>query len=97
MPSYAFNKRVELVGRYVGMTGKGACFLGGDCCICTQTISDSWVDSIHSFYFGANFFYSDINPNAAKLMMAMEYTMARREGKDVYQGWTYSSAIRFCF
>lgn len=97
MPSYALNKRVEFVGRYVGMTGKGACFLGADRYICTQTTSDSWVDSMHSFYLGANFSYSEMNPNAAKLMMGMEYTMARRKGEAVYRGWTYSSAIRFFF
>ena len=97
IPSYKLTPHVELVGRYAVITGQGACNLAVDRYITTQTNTDKWVDSVNALYLGANYYYSTINPNAAKLMFGMEYSTARKGGKDVYNGWTYSSAIRFAF
>ena len=96
-PVYAVHPQVDLVFRYTGMTGDGACKLAADRYICTQTTSSSWVDSIHAFYFGVNLYASEKPKDAAKLMFGAEYTTARKDGKDHYNGWEYSTAVRFNF
>lgn len=96
-PIYAIHPQVDLVFRYTGMTGDGACKLGGDRYICTQTYADSWVDSLHAFYFGVDLYASAKHKDAAKLMFGAEYTTARKDGSDCYNGWEFSSAIRFNF
>ncbi len=97
MPVYALNPHVDLVFRYTMMTGAGACNIGADRFICQQTTTDKYVDSVNAFYLGANFYYSAKNPDAAKLMTGLEYTTAREDGHDCYNGWTLMSAIRFAF
>ena len=96
-PVYAVHPNVDLVFRYNGMTGDGACKLGADRYICTQTGSPSWVDSLHAFYFGVNLYASAKQKDAAKLMFGAEYTTARKDGKDCYNGWEYSAAVRCNF
>lgn len=96
-PIYAIHPQVDLVFRYTGMTGDGACKLGGDRYICTQTYADSWVDSLHAFYFGVDLYASAKHKDAAKLMFGAEYTTARKDGSDCYNGWEFSTAIRFNF
>ena len=96
-PIYAIHPQVDLVFRYTGMTGDGACKLSGDRYICTQTYADSWVDSLHAFYFGVDLYASAKHKDAAKLMFGAEYTTARKDGSDCYNGWEFSSAIRFNF
>jgi hypothetical protein len=44
-PVYAIHPNVDLVFRYTGMTGDGACKLAADRYICTQSTASSWVDS----------------------------------------------------
>lgn len=96
-PVYAVTPQMDLVFRYVGMTGDGACKLGGDRYICTQTTAPSWVDSIHTFYFGVDLYASPKNKHAAKLMFGAEYTTARKGGSDCYNGWEFTTAVRMNF
>ena len=96
-PVYSLTPHVDLVFRYVGMTGRGACKLGADRFICTQTNASSWVDSIHTFYFGADFYASAKDKNALKLMLGAEYTTARSHGSDCYNGWEFTTAVRWSF
>jgi hypothetical protein len=79
------------------MTGDGACKLAADRYICTQTTASSWVDRIHAFYFGVNLYASSKYKDAARLMIGAEYTTARKDGKDHYNGWEYTTAIRCNF
>lgn len=96
-PVYSITDRVDLVFRYTGMTGDNACKLGADRYICTNTTAASWVDSINAFYFGADFYLSPKDKNMLKLMLGAEYTTARNNGSDCYNGWEYTSAIRWNF
>ncbi len=96
-PIYAITPRVDLVLRYTGMMGDGACKLGADRYICTQTSAASWVDSLHAFYVGLNLYASAKNPHAAKLMFGAEYLTARKDGSDCYNGWEFSTAARWNF
>ncbi len=96
-PVYAVHPNVDLVFRYNGMTGKGACKLGADRYICNQTTSPSWVDSLHAFYFGVNLYASAKAKDAAKIMFGAEYTTARKDGQDCYNGWEFTTALRTNF
>ena len=96
-PVYSLTDRVDLVFRYTGMTGDKACKLAADRYICTNTTASSWVDSINAFYFGADFYLSPKDKNMLKLMLGAEYTTARKNGSDCYNGWEYTSAIRWNF
>ena len=96
-PVYSVHPQVDLVFRYNGMTGNGACKLGADRYICTQTTAASWVDSLHAFYFGVDLYASTKHKDAAKLMFGAEYTTARKDGSDCYNGWEFTTAIRFNF
>lgn len=96
-PVYSVHPNVDLVLRYTGMTGDGACKLGSERYICTQTDAASWVDSLHAIYFGVDLYASSKRKDAAKLMFGVEYTTARKDGADCYNGWEFSSAIRFNF
>ncbi|MBQ4614572.1 MAG: hypothetical protein IJB31_06565 [Akkermansia sp.] len=96
-PVYSISPRVDLVFRYTGMTGDNACKLGSDRYINTQTNAPAWVDSLHTFYFGVDLYASAINKNAAKLMFGAEYTTARDGGRDCYNGWEYTAAVRWNF
>lgn len=96
-PVYSLTDRVDLVFRYTGMTGDNACKLAADRYICTNTTASSWVDSINAFYFGADFYLSPKDKNMLKLMLGAEYTTARKNGSDCYNGWEYTSAIRWNF
>lgn len=96
-PVYSLTPHVDLVFRYVGMTGHGACKLGADRYITTQTTAPAWVDSVHTFYFGADFYASAKDKNALKLMMGAEYTTARSGGSDCYNGWEFTTAVRWNF
>ncbi len=96
-PSWRVHPHVELVCRYTGMLGDGACRLGADRYIGTQTTAPGWVDSIHAFYIGADVYASAHNPHAAKLVFGAEFTTARAGGADVYNGWEFSTAVRFHF
>lgn len=96
-PVYAVHPNVDLVFRYTGMTGHGACKLGADRYICTQTTSASWVDSLHALYFGANVYASAKHKDAAKIMFGAEYTTARKGGQDYYNGWEFTTALRCNF
>ncbi len=97
MPVYALNPHVDLVFRYTGMMGDGACKLSSDRYICTQTNAPRWVDSLHAFYFGADLYASAKNPNAAKLMFGAEFVTARKDGADCYNGWEFTTAARWNF
>lgn len=96
-PVYSITPHVDLIFRYVGMTGHGACKLGADRYICTQTTAPSWVDSVHTFYLGVDLYASAKEKNAAKLMFGAEYTTARAKGKDCYNGWEFTTAVRWNF
>lgn len=100
-PIYTLCPHADLVLRYVGMTGRRACKLGADRYItrqCNVRIDEkSWVDSAHSFYVGLDLYASALNKNALKWMFGAEYTTARLGGSDCYNGWEYSSAIRWNF
>ncbi len=96
-PVYSISPHVDLVFRYTGMTGHDACKLSSDRYICTQTTAPAWVDSIHAFYVGANLYASAKNKHAAKLMLGAEYTTARKDGKDCYNGWEFTTAVRWNF
>ena len=96
-PTYSVHPNVDLVFRYNGMTGKGACKLGADRYICTQTTSPSWVDSLHAFYIGTNVYASAKHKDAARIMFGAEYTTARKNGTDCYNGWEFTTALRTNF
>lgn len=96
-PVYSLTDRVDLVFRYTGMTGDNACKLAADRYICTNTTASSWVDSINAFYFGADFYLAPKDKNMLKLMLGAEYTTARKNGADCYNGWEYTSAVRWNF
>ena len=96
-PVYSLTPHVDLVMRYVGMTGHGACKLAADRYICTQTTAPSWVDSLHTFYLGCDLYASAKDKNAAKLMLGLEYTTARAGGANCYNGWEYITAVRWNF
>ncbi len=97
MPVYALNPHVDLVFRYTGMMGDGACKLSADRYITTQTTAASWADSLHAFYVGVDLYASAKNPNAAKLMFGAEYVTARLNGADYYNGWEFTTAARWNF
>ncbi len=97
LPVYALTPHVDLVFRYAGVTGDASCKLGADRYVCTQTPSPTWVDSIHSFYFGADFYASARDKSAAKLMLGAEYLTSRKDGANSYCGWEFTSAIRCNF
>lgn len=97
-PVYSVHPRVDLLMRYVGIIGNDACKLGSDRYLSSQIAGlDTWADSVHTLYFGANFYASAKNKNALKLMMGAEYTTARQNGADCYNGWIYSTALRWSF
>lgn len=99
-PVYALHPQVDCVFRYTAMTGDNACKLGADRYICTQcttTAAPTWVDSLHAFYFGVDFYASAKHKDAAKLMIGAEYTTARKDGADCYNGWEFTTALRFNF
>ncbi|MBR5522674.1 MAG: hypothetical protein IKV82_04350 [Akkermansia sp.] len=96
-PVYSINPHVDLVFRYTGMTGDKACKLGSDRYIGVQTNAPTWADSLHTFYFGVDLYASAINKNAAKIMFGAEYTTARSGGVDCYNGWEYTTAVRWNF
>ncbi len=96
-PVYAIHPQVDLVFRYNALTGNNACKLGADRYIFNQTTASSWVDSLHAFYFGVDLYASAKNKDAAKLMFGVEYTTARKDGADYYNGWEFSTAVRFNF
>lgn len=96
-PVYSLTPHIDLVTRWVGMTGRGACKLGGDRYICTQTTAPRWVDSLHSFYVGADLYASAKNSHALKLMLGAEFVTARYGGSDCYNGWEYITALRWNF
>ncbi len=100
MPVYAVNPHVDLVFRYTGMMGDGACKLGADRYITKQnttTSAPTWADSLHAFYFGVDLYASARNRDAAKLMFGAEYVTARKGGSDAYNGWEFSTAARWNF
>ncbi len=96
-PVYSLTPHIDLVARYTAMVGDKACRLIGDGTIYSQVDTDLYVDSLHAFYLGANFYASARNQDAAKIMFGAEYTTARRNGSDCYNGWTYSVALRSAF
>ncbi len=101
-PVYSLTPHIDLVTRYTVMRGDDACRLIGDGTVISQVDTDSffgnlYVDSLHAFYLGANYYISARNQDAAKIMFGAEYTTARQNGSDCYNGWTYSLAFRTCF
>lgn len=96
-PVYALTPHVDLVFRYTGMIGNDACRLGADRYICTQTTADTWVNGINAFYIGANYYFSERNPDALKLMFGAEYLTAHQNGPTNYNGWEFTSAVRWSF
>lgn len=96
-PVIELSPHVDLVFRYMGMTGKNACKLSSDRYVCTQTTAPSWADSIHTFYAGINLYASAKNKNALKFMFGSEYLTARKGGADCYNGWEFTSAVRWNF
>ncbi len=96
-PVYSLTPHIDLVCRYTAMRGDDACRLAGDPYICNQTRADAWVDSLHTFYLGANYSFSARNPDAAKIMFGAEYLTARQGGSDCYNGWEFSTSFRTFF
>ncbi|MCC8022007.1 MAG: hypothetical protein LIO63_08570 [Akkermansia sp.] len=96
-PVFSLSPHADFVLRYTGMTGDGACKLSADRYICTQTTADSWVDSVHAFYAGVDLYASAKNKNALKFMLGAEYLTARKGGADCYNGWEFSTAMRWSF
>lgn len=96
-PVYAVTPHCDLVMRYTGMTGHDACKLGGDRYITRHASTDTWVDSLHALYMGADFYLSAKNKNAAKVMLGAEYMHARNNGDTSYCGWEFTTALRWNF
>ncbi len=96
-PVYSLTPHIDLVARYTVMRGDGACRLIGDGYTYNQVDTDFYVDSLHAFYIGTNFYLSARNPDATKLMLGAEYVTARKDGESSYNGWTYTAAVRTYF
>lgn len=97
-PVYAITPHIDLVFRMAAMGGDASCRLSADRYICTQTDAPAWADRIYSFYLGANYYFSAHNPNALKLMFGAEYLTADNSGhENDYNGWEFTSAIRWNF
>lgn len=96
-PVISLCPHADLVLRYVGMTGHGACKVGADRYVTTETTAPTWVDSVHTFYAGLDLYASSVNKNALKMMMGAEYMTARKGGSDRYNGWEYTTAFRWNF
>lgn len=103
-PSYLITPNVELVLRYTalssldfGSKGGNVARLGADRYICTQTTAPAWVEHLNAFYIGANFFLSAKNPDALKFMIGAEYMTTRATGNTAYNGWEFTSAVRWSF
>lgn len=96
-PVYALTPHCDVVLRYMGMTGRDACKLGGDHYAVRHTEAPKWADSVHSFYAGANLALSAKHKHAAKLMLGAEYLHARKAGDTAYCGWEFTGALRWSF
>ncbi len=96
-PVYSLTPHVDLVTRYTVMRGDDACRFIGDGTVLSQVDTGLYVDSLHAFYLGANYYLSARNIDAAKIMFGAEYLRAREGGSNSYNGWTYSCAFRTCF
>ncbi|MDO4222078.1 MAG: hypothetical protein Q4C88_08165 [Akkermansia sp.] len=96
-PMYSICPHADLILRYAGMTGHNSCKLAADRYICTQTTAPSWVDSIHTFYVGVDVYASAKDKNAAKLMFGAEFAHARKGGQSCYDGWEFTTALRWNF
>ena len=96
-PMYSICPNVDLIFRYTGSTGHDSCKLAADRYICTQTVAPSWVDSIHTFYLGADVYFSAKDKNATKLMFGAEFAHARNNGESCYDGWEFTTALRWNF
>lgn len=96
-PVYSLTPHIDLVTRYLGMTGHDSVKLGADRYITRHTHAPKWVDSLHALYLGANFFLSPVDKHAAKLMLGAEYLHARAHGDTAYCGWEVSTALRWNF
>ena len=96
-PMYSICPNVDLIFRYSGSTGHDSCKLAADRYICTQTVAPSWVDSIHTFYLGADVYFSAKDKNATKLMFGAEFAHARKGGESCYDGWEFTTALRWNF
>ncbi len=96
-PVYSLTPHIDLVARYTIMRGDDACRFIGDGTAYSQVDTGFYVDSLHAFYLGTNYYISARNKDAAKVMFGAEYTTARQDGSDCYNGWTYTMAFRTCF
>lgn len=96
-PVYSITPRLDLVARYLGMTGHDSVKLGADRYITRHTQALKWVDSLHALYIGANVFLSPEDKHAAKLMFGAEYLHARAQGDTAYCGWEVTTALRWNF
>ncbi len=92
------SARVEYVFQYQYGTGKGSVKMNGRY-VPNVTTYSGWVDSLHSFYCGLNFYLCPKSLNTAKLMLGAEYVTSEssRAGVKAFTGWSFLAAMRFNF
>lgn len=97
-PVYRISPHWEGVFQYQCSFGKESVRLNSRY-VPSVTHYSSWVDSMHSFYLGLNWYLCPEAVNAVKLMMGVEYVTshADSEAAKAFNGWSLYGAVRFKF
>ncbi len=92
------SDQVEYVFQYQYGTGRDSVKMNGRY-VPNVTNYAGWVDSMHSFYWGLNFYLCPKSINTAKLMLGAEYvdSESARAGVRAFHGWSFLAAMRFNF
>ncbi len=99
LPSYRISPHFEAVMRYQLSAGSNAAGTYSRYYNLNSNYSDT-SDLMQGIYFGMNYFFSPENPHTAKIMVGAEYINSHgtdSAGKKGYNGWSFSTAIRFNF
>lgn len=94
--TYRVCDHVELVSQQACAFGKNSVKLYSRY-VPSVTSYPSWVDSMYSVYFGANWYLCPESINTVKLMTGVEYITSRAKSGNAYDGWNFYGALRFKF
>lgn len=96
-PVYRISPYVEGVFQYQCSFGKNSVKLNSRY-VPSVTKYPAWVDSMHSFYLGLNWYLCPKAINAVKLMTGIEYVTSNAAGSAAsFNGWSLYGAVRFKF
>ncbi len=92
------SEHMEYVFQYQYGTGDGSVKMNSRY-VPNVTSYAGWVDSMHSFYWGLNFYLCPKSINTAKFMLGAEYVTGEtsRAGAKAFDGWSIMGALRFNF